>query len=218
MTNEENYNSQDNKTIFISGIPYECTEEEIRTIFEESGKIEEIKIPKYQDSGKNRGYGHITFKKVDSVKSALEKNGVVVRNRYLTVEISKGENIPSRKVDFEEIPDGCSTIIVKNLDYSITEKEIGDKFKPCGNIHSIRLVYHSKLGHFKGFAYIDFENTESVRIALNLNGKELKGRKMLVDYEETKPKKGFKFRSNEPSRFNKEYKEILNKKRKKERN
>jgi len=65
------------------------------------------------------------------------------------------------------------------------------------------MVYHSKLSHFKGFAFIDFQNPESVKLALHLNGKELNGRKMLVDFEDGKPKKGFKFRSEEPSKFNK---------------
>jgi hypothetical protein len=32
---------------------------------------------------------------------------------------------------------------------------------------------------------------------------------MIVDFEDTGPKKGFKFRSQTPSKFNKEYKDIL---------
>jgi nucleolin len=58
-----------NKTIFISGLPYTTTEDEIRAFFEGCGGIKEMKIPKYQDTGRNIGYGHITFKK----KKAVEK-------------------------------------------------------------------------------------------------------------------------------------------------
>jgi nucleolin len=65
--NEEIENT--NKTIFISGLPYTTTEEEIQTFFEGCGGIKEIKIPKYQDTGRNIGYAHITFKK----KKAVEK-------------------------------------------------------------------------------------------------------------------------------------------------
>lgn len=34
---------------------------------------------------------------------------------------------------------------------------------------------------------------------------------MVVDYEETGPKMGYKYRSDAPSKFNKEYKEIVKK-------
>jgi len=216
MNLQEESNQSESKTVFVSGIPYELTEDELKEIFTDCGEITEIKMPKYQDSGKNRGYAHVTFKKQSHVNKALEKNKTTVKNRYLTIELSKGESEKPRKVDYNDVPEGCTTVIIKNLDYTISEKELGDKFKPCGDIESIRLVYHSKLNHFKGFAFIDFANPESVKIALNLNGKELKGRKMIVDYEETKPKKGFRFKSAEPSKFNKEYQQILNKKRRKD--
>jgi hypothetical protein len=34
---------------------------------------------------------------------------------------------------------------------------------------------------------------------------------MIVDFEETGPKAGFKFRSQTPSKFNKEYNEVMTK-------
>lgn len=113
--------------------------------------------------------------------------------------------LAERKIDTMEIPEGCKSIIVKNLTYDVTEDEVGDKFRPCGDIKSIRFVYNSKFHHFKGFCFIEFEDTNSVSKAMDLNGKKLKGRPMVVDFEETGPRKGFKFRSDKPSKFNKEY-------------
>ena len=205
---ELDLNESVNKTIFISGIPYTATSDDIRKIFDDCGKIEELKIPKYQDSGKNRGYAHLTFKKTSSIAKALLKNKTYIGERYITVEVSKGENITERKVDSSEVPEDCKTILIKNLPYDISEEQLANKFKPCGDIKSIRMVYHSKLNHFKGFAFIDFEKSDSVKIAINLNGKELNGRKMTVDYEDGKPKLGYKFRSNEPSKYNREFNEL----------
>lgn len=211
LKENDNVESSGSNSIFVSGIPYETTVDELKSIFEEFGTILDVKLPKYQDSGRNRGYAHITFKKNSEAEKALVRNKYVIGKRYITVEFSKGESKQERKVDNQDIPDGCRTIIIRNLSYDITEQELGDKFKPCGNISSIRLVYHSKLNHFKGFAYIDFENPESVKIALHLNDKELKGRKMVVDFEDERPKQGYKFRSSEPSKFNKEYNEKIKK-------
>jgi len=221
FTKEEEQTEQENQTcsIFISGIPYESTLDDLKSIFTDCGEIASIKMPSYQDSGKNRGYAHIVFSEASSASKALLKDKVSkLGSRYLTVQLSKGENKVERKADLMDIPDDCRTVIIKNLDYNITETELAQKFKPCGSIHSVRMVYHSRLNHFKGFAFIDFDKPESVKIALHLNGKELNNRKMVVDFEENRPKQGFKFRSSEPSKFNKEYNDIKHKSLNKKRN
>jgi RNA recognition motif-containing protein len=57
-----------NKCVFISGIPYDTSEAQIKELFDPCGVIRQIKLPKYQDSGRNLGYAHIYFKKNKGVK------------------------------------------------------------------------------------------------------------------------------------------------------
>ncbi len=64
----EQSESNSNKCVFVSGIPYNTTEDELRNKFELCGVIKELKMPKYQDSGRNIGYAHIYFKKNKSVQ------------------------------------------------------------------------------------------------------------------------------------------------------
>lgn len=66
--NEELNEAVNNKCVFISGIPYSTTEEELKEKFQTCGIIREIRMPKYQDSGRNIGYAHIYFKKNKAVK------------------------------------------------------------------------------------------------------------------------------------------------------
>lgn len=61
-------NSSEEKSVFVSGIPYTTTETELREIFEKCGIINSIKLPKYQDSGRNLGYAHIVFQKQKGVE------------------------------------------------------------------------------------------------------------------------------------------------------
>lgn len=49
-----------------------------------------------------------------------------------------------------EVPSNCKTIFVRNLPYDVSEDDIGDKFKPCGDIRSIRMVYNPANNNFKG--------------------------------------------------------------------
>ena len=52
-----------NKSVFVSGIPYSTTEDDLKGIFDKCGTIKSMKIPKYQDTGRNLGYAHIIFQK-----------------------------------------------------------------------------------------------------------------------------------------------------------
>ena len=99
-------NNADKKCVFISGIPYTTTLEELREKFQTCGIIKEIKMPKYQDTGRNIGYAHIYFKKNKAVKKvkinlnflALELNNTNIGSRYLTVTMSDGGNSMKSKI------------------------------------------------------------------------------------------------------------------------
>ena len=44
--------------MFISGLPYETTEDDISKFFDFTDSLN-IKLPKYQDTGRCLGYGHV---------------------------------------------------------------------------------------------------------------------------------------------------------------
>jgi nucleolin len=80
--NEKIQDKVSTKTVFISGLPYETTEEELRQLFEGCGIIKEIKIPKYQDTGRNIGYAHLSFKKnkgVTKVTIFILRSGIRIK-------------------------------------------------------------------------------------------------------------------------------------------
>ena len=204
--------------IFINGIPYETTEDELKKLFSPYGDIEQIKLPKYQDSGRNIGYCHIYYSSNESANKALELDNYTIGKRYLKVSLankSSDELKKSDKINPNDVPVNCITAFIRNLPYESTEKEIGDKFRSCGKIKGIRMVYNSKNKKFKGFCYIDFKEHNGLLKALELNGKDFQGRKLQVDYEENKPKKGYKYNyQNLDIKYNRDEINLLNRKRK----
>jgi RNA recognition motif-containing protein len=68
--------------LFVSGIPYTCTEEELKGFFG-SDNITEIKMPKYQDTGRCLGYAHVVFSNQEDYDNALKKHRQSLGNRYL---------------------------------------------------------------------------------------------------------------------------------------
>lgn len=48
--------------VYVGGIPYYSTEDDIRSFFENCGTITEVDCMKFPESGKFRGIAMITFK------------------------------------------------------------------------------------------------------------------------------------------------------------
>ena len=88
----------ESKAVFVNNLSFKVTEEELRSFFEESGKVASVKIPENFE-GKSRGYGYVNFVEVSSVEEALKRNGEEVRGRKIKVEksarnLSKGKSNP----------------------------------------------------------------------------------------------------------------------------
>ena len=48
-------------TIYVSGLPNQINESDLRTVFEKCGKIQGIRIPKDRQAGEARGFAYVEF-------------------------------------------------------------------------------------------------------------------------------------------------------------
>lgn len=92
------------------------------------------------------------------------------------------------------MPSDCRTLFVKNLPYSFKEDDIGDRFRRFGEIKAIRIAYNWQTKESKGFAYVTFETNSSAKQALEkMNGKEIQGRFLKVDFDtKSAPKSSYR--------------------------
>ncbi|CAI2374264.1 unnamed protein product [Moneuplotes crassus] len=205
-------------SIFLSGLPYECDEDKIREFLGNPKTIVDIKLPKYQDTGRCLGYSHVEFNRKKDYEHGLSLDGQKIGNRYIDIAPSKGKSV--KKVVRSKIPPpGCRTIFVGNLPYDITEDQVGDKFRKFGEIDQVRFAVNYQTKVFKGFGYVDFKYPEAVPRALDFDGTEFKGRKLAVDFSTSGPRHGYKIRIHDEGNklYNKGIKkEIAAKKRRKE--
>ena len=63
------------RTIFISGLNYKTTEQQISDFLKDCGEIEFMKVPKYRGTQKNTGYCHVTFIDCLGYEKALKLTG-----------------------------------------------------------------------------------------------------------------------------------------------
>lgn len=189
-----------NKEIHVEGLPYSWTESEMKSHFAGCGDIESIRMPTWQDSGRSKGYGFITFASTGAVEEALKLDKSEVEGRWLKVNVANGVKKDSERAprtmgkSFGSEPEeDCKSLFVKNLPYDVTEDQVGDTFKQYGEITSIRIPEDQ--GRVKGFCFIEFEDAKSVKAIAQAAEKEMKwvinDRELFLDYGSGKPKAGF---------------------------
>lgn len=71
--------------------------------------------------------------------------------------------------------------VVLQVDYACTPEEVQQHFQSCGTVNRVTILT-DKFGQPKGFAYVEFVETEAVQEALLLTESELHGRQLKVTF------------------------------------
>ena len=74
-------------------------------------------------------------------------------------------------------------IFIGNISFDLSEQQIMDVFKDIGPIISFKLMFDRETGKPRGFAFCEYADLETANSAIrNLNGYEINGRVLKVDY------------------------------------
>lgn len=72
-------------------------------------------------------------------------------------------------------------IYVGNLSFDATEEQVRDLFSEFGTIESLAMINDRDTGRFRGFAFVEMEDSSANAAIKALNGKELDGRELNVN-------------------------------------
>mmetsp|Transcript_7604 Transcript_7604/g.15812 ORF Transcript_7604/g.15812 Transcript_7604/m.15812 type:complete len:335 (+) Transcript_7604:149-1153(+) len=97
-----------------------------------------------------------------------------------------GTTAPKREAkELGPKPDGCYKLFVGNLSYDIDDDGIKKFFDNVGaEMRAVRWIHHKESGDFKGVGFVEFWDTEACEKAAALNGKNLLGRPIRIDWSE----------------------------------
>ncbi|KAJ9545561.1 hypothetical protein OSB04_025268 [Centaurea solstitialis] len=178
-THNSNEDMDISTKVYVGGIPYYSTVDDIRSYFEGCGSITDIDCLKFPETGKFNGIAMISFRTDAAAKRALALDGSDMGGLLLKVQPYKP--VREKKVsDFAPaMLEGYNRIYVGNLSWDTTEDELKKLFSDC-RISSIRLGKDKETGEFRGFAHVDFADSLSVTMALKLDQKPLFGRPVRI--------------------------------------
>lgn len=76
--------------LFIGGLPFSTSTEELGQLFNEVAGVENVAIVTDRDTGQSRGFGFVEMASSEAADEAVRKlNGTTLGGRTLTVEIAK---------------------------------------------------------------------------------------------------------------------------------
>jgi nucleolin len=190
------------RTVYVEGIPYEATEEQVRDFFR-GLNVTSLRLPRWQDTGRLRGYGHAELATPKDYELALAKSGQSIPgfSRYLQIQPAKAPKPIGASLAEVNHSDPSKTLILKNLSYEATEEDIQlvmDRFGPIAE-GGIRIARHNSNRQSRGFAYVEFKQLESAVKASAASssssgggGLIIRSRPCLVDYDHGTVQKSFR--------------------------
>ena len=87
------------KKLYVGNLPYEVTQDRLREIFEEAGKVEDSVVILDKFSGKSKGFGFVEMGSEEEAKKAVEMlNGYQIEDRKIKVDFARP---PRKKFSFK---------------------------------------------------------------------------------------------------------------------
>ncbi|XP_012555243.1 uncharacterized protein LOC100200147 isoform X3 [Hydra vulgaris] len=202
---ERNPNEEQCK-IFVGAVGRNTTEESLRAYFGKFGEISDSVIMCNKQTGEPRGFAFVTFKYPDAVQAVIDQcsNGGHTLDGKTPLQVRK--YFPKAEYDAEKAAVAASNgvgangsnsqfqykgpmkvnpelkVFVGGIGIGTTEDDVRKYFSTFGKVVQVDMPYHHIYKCPKGFAFVGFENSESVHAVTQdryhqINGKtvEVKG-------------------------------------------
>ncbi|XP_021764156.1 protein MEI2-like 5 isoform X2 [Chenopodium quinoa] len=165
IAGEHPYGEHPSRTLFVRNINSNVEDSELRNLFEQYGDIRTL-----YTACKHRGFVMISYYDIRDARSAMRAlQNKPLRRRKLDIHFSIPKDNPSEK----DINQG--TLVVFNLDPSVSNEELRLIFGAYGEVKEIRETPHKK--HHKFIEFYDVRAAEAALRALNrsdIAGKRIK--------------------------------------------
>ncbi|XP_073154401.1 uncharacterized protein [Henckelia pumila] len=159
----------ESRTIYVKNLNFKTSEADIKKHFTEhmkGGKLLSVRVKKHIKNGKNisMGFGFMEFDSVETAASVRrDLQGTVLDGHALILQLchAKNDELLPKKIANDR---SSTKLIIRNVAFEATEKELRQLFSPFGQIKSLRLP--RRLGNHRGFAFVEYVTKQEARNAL----------------------------------------------------
>ncbi|KAI9806432.1 MAG: Multiple RNA-binding domain-containing protein 1 [Piccolia ochrophora] len=184
-------------TIFVKNLNFSTSSNRLAEVFRPlegflSARVKTKPDPKISGQTLSMGFGFVEFRTRDSAKNALlamqdfdlDGHRLLLRSSHKSIDAAeerraedRAKNIAARK----------TKIIIKNLPFEATKKDVRALFGVYGQLRSVRVPkkFNSSA---RGFAFADFVTAREAENAMeSLRNTHLLGRRLVLEFTEDEP-------------------------------
>jgi len=196
-------NPQGVTRLFLGNLPFSVDESSLNAFL--PGEVTHIKWITDKESGKFYGSAFIEMDNSASAADAVAMAGSKLIGRPIKINLAPARDgdtwPPVKKVisggrsggggqaggtgvkAMSAKPDNCLKLFIGNLSYDIDDEGIIKFFANVdAEVKAVRWLHHQDSGDFKGCGFVEFWNAEACEKGATLNGKNLLGRPIRIDW------------------------------------
>lgn len=176
------HSEESDAVIYVGNLERSIQEEKLTRIFAIYGKLVKLKVMRDSYTKKSRGFAFVTFENKEEAEEACEKlNHIYLNGREINVYMKRKTHELNKEAN----------LFIKNLELSITSRELNEMTKDYGKIVSCYIKYKDEVNESLGYGYCQFEDLESAEKCKEaLHETEVKGQEISVSTFVSKAKRG----------------------------
>jgi len=158
---------EDDRKLFVGGLPQHATQEDIKTHFSQYGEIDNINLKTDPATNRSRGFAFVVFKNVEGLNSSVNAE----------------HNVKGKKVAVKKAQAKQGKIYVGKLKAELSDDDIKAHFAQFGAIAAVEQPFDKVKNERKNFCFITFEREDAAKKLLKegsttINGVELEVKKV----------------------------------------
>ncbi|KAI9291291.1 RNA-binding domain-containing protein [Neoconidiobolus thromboides FSU 785] len=172
-------------TLFVKNLNFETTKERLQECFEVFLGFKSAIVrtkPDTKNPGKtlSLGFGFVEFDSPENAALAMSgRQDYMLDGHKLVIKISERATKPKKE---ESKPVKGAKLLIKNIPFEATKRDIRELFSTFGTIKTLRLPSKFSGGH-RGFCFIEFiTEKEAAKVMDNLSHTHLYGRHLVITY------------------------------------
>jgi len=166
--------------MFIGGLSWQTTPENVREYFSQFGDVAEVMVMKDPATRRSRGFGFITFTTPASVDKVL-----LVANHTIDGKVVEPKVAVPRKSN-PKLVMRTKKIFVGGLSATTSHEDIKAYFEQFSAVKESMLAYDKATNRHRGFGFVTFDNEEVVDKICEIHFHEINGK--MVESKKALPK------------------------------
>ncbi|TMS39135.1 hypothetical protein L596_005708 [Steinernema carpocapsae] len=198
--NETERRPEQNATLFVKNLNFDTNDKTLFSHFNDMWPVAKATVSmkkdvKYPEKMLSMGFGFVQFyTKADAEAALRQCQGELIDGHAVELKLShreqhQEENAKRKGVSNLEQGD-CTNIIVRNIPFQATKKEITQLFSAFGELKTVRLpkkVGGSGATSHRGFGFVDFMTKGDAKRAFEalVHSTHLYGRRLVLEWAKT---------------------------------